>query len=133
MFMCRRITYIFLILQVLFCACGKEVHTTEEKPGGGGLVNPLHPGEDAVLTVATCNVLKPEGRRDEMSMELSIVRQALAGSIKDTKADIIGFNELDETLITNGRYSLKSLREDKDLKNCPLIKNLNFPKVRFSL
>ena len=106
--MCRRITYIFLILQVLFCACGKEVHTTEEKPGGGGLVNPLHPGEDAVLTVATCNVLKPEGRRDEMSMELSIVRQALAGSIKDTKADIIGFNELDETLITNGRYSLKS-------------------------
>ena len=74
--------------------------------GSGGLVNPLHPGGDVALTVATCNVLKPDGRRDEMSMGKLVVRQALGKSVKNTQADVIGFNELDETLIPAGKYSL---------------------------
>ena len=45
------------------CACGKEDDVSGGE-GGGGLVNPLHPGERAVLTVATGNGLEPEGRRD---------------------------------------------------------------------
>lgn len=103
----RRLPYIFLIiLQVLLAgACGKDVE--EQKPGNnGGLVNPLPPGEEFTITVATCNVLKPKGRREEMSMDEQIVRKALANSIIETKADIIGFNELDETLIGGGRYSI---------------------------
>lgn len=90
-------------------ACGKPVEQQEDKPGGGGLVNPLHPGEEATLTVATCNVLKPSGRRAEMSMDELVVRKALANSIIETKADIIGFNELDETLISGGRYSIPAM------------------------
>ena len=104
----KRLGIFFLLLQTLLLgACGGKTDVPGGQ-GGGGLVNPLHPGEKAVLTVATCNVLKPEGRRDEMSMDLSVVRQALASSIKATKADIIGFNELDETLIPFGKYSLKT-------------------------
>ena len=106
----RRNVVILILLQVLAgvvaggCRKGGDV----SGGGSGGLVNPLHPGEKAVLTVATCNVLKPEGRREEMSMGKLVVRQALGRSVKNTKADIIGFNELDETLIPAGRYSLPS-------------------------
>lgn len=104
------------MLQVLVGACGKPVDQPE-KNNGGGLVNPLHPDEDAILTVATCNVLKPKGRRDEMSMENVEVRKALGKSIVDTKADIIGFNELDETHINGARNSLQSLCSSlKDFK-----------------
>ena len=88
-------------------ACGKDTGNTE-KEGGGGLVNPLHPGEKVVITVATYNVLKPSGRRDEMSLDVLAVRKALASAIKETKADIIGFNELDENFIPGGKYSLKA-------------------------
>lgn len=109
--MTKRSLYIFLmILQVLIAgACGKPADQPENKPSGGGLVNPLHPGEEATLTVATCNVLKPKGRRTEMSMDELAVRKALANSIIATKADIIGFNELDETLISGGQYSIPAL------------------------
>ena len=106
----RQFAYIFIILQVLISACGKPVDPGKPN-GGGGLVNPLHPGsedEPVTLTVATCNVLKPSGRCDEMSMDTPVVFHALAKSIIDTKADIIGFNELDETLIPAGKYSLPS-------------------------
>lgn len=61
------------------------------------------------LTAATVNLLKPEGRRSEMSMDQQVVRQALARSIVNTGADIIGFNELDQTHINGGNYSLSSL------------------------
>lgn len=92
---------------VLMSACWENVDQPGgQEPGGGSLVNPLHPGEKFTLTVATCNVLKPEGRRSEMSMDNTEVQQALAASIKNTQADIIGFNELDETLVSNGRYSI---------------------------
>lgn len=101
--MARKALYIFVLLQVLFCACGKG---NVDQPGG------KEPEEietgPVTLTVATCNVLKPSERCDEMSMDDPVVRKALARSIIETKADIIGFNELDETFISNGKYSLKS-------------------------
>lgn len=109
--MAKKALYIFVLLQVLFCACGKDVPTPEETPGGGGLVNPLHQDGSAdpvIFTVATCNVLKPSGRCDEMSLDSPTVRQTLAKSIIDTGADIIGFNELDENYIPGGEYSLQS-------------------------
>ena len=43
-----------------------------------------------------------------MSLDTPEVRKALAKSIMDTNADIIGFNELDETYTPNGKYSLPS-------------------------
>ncbi|MBR6002338.1 MAG: endonuclease/exonuclease/phosphatase family protein [Bacteroidales bacterium] len=106
--MTRGRTIILILLQVLVVfagGCGKG-DDVSGAGGGGGLVNPLHPGGKVVLTVATCNVLKPEGRRDEMSMGKLLVRQALGKSVKNTNADIIGFNELDETLVPAGKYSL---------------------------
>lgn len=128
----KRWPVIFLLLQTLLLgACGGKDATTPEKPaGGGGLVNPMHPGGDPndpdnpddpdnpgggqgdeeepfTLTVASCNVLKPSGRRDEMSLDESIVLETLAKSIKATKADIIGFNELDENHRYSSKYSLE--------------------------
>ena len=76
--------------------------------------DPKDPEEDdptettVTLTVATCNVLKPSGRRTEMSMETQIVRKALYKSITETRADIIGFNELDENFINGARYALST-------------------------
>jgi len=90
-------------MQVLFGACGKGVVQPEPE---GEDPSQEYDGGPVTLTVATCNLLKPEGRREEMSMDNPVVRNALARSIIDTKADIIGFNELDETFIPAGRYSL---------------------------
>ena len=110
--MARKALYILVLLQVLCGACVKSGEPVEDNKGsGGGLVNPLNPGTEDVevtFTAASCNVLKPSGRCDEMSMDNDIVRQTLAKSIEDTGADIIGFNELDETLTPNGTYSLPS-------------------------
>lgn len=94
---------ILILLQVLLGACGKG---NDDHPGGEE-PDEIETGP-VTLTVATCNVLKPSGRCEEMSMDDPIVRKALARSIIDTGADIIGFNELDETFISNGKYSLKS-------------------------
>ena len=88
------------VLLLFALACGKNIETPEDTPGGDG--------EGFTLTVATCNVLKPEGRREEMSMASQTVRQALGHSIVNTGADIIGFNELDQTLLIGGIYSLSS-------------------------
>lgn len=102
----KRYLAIFIILtQVLSGACAKVDNggTKEEEENTGVVSN-----EPFSLTVATCNVLKPSGRRDEMSLESPIVAKSLARSIIDTKADIIGFNELDENYIGSGQYSLKS-------------------------
>jgi endonuclease/exonuclease/phosphatase family metal-dependent hydrolase len=88
------------LLQVLLGACGKTVVPPEKEKEETPETGPV------TLTVATCNVLKPSGRRTEMSMDDAIVRKALAQSVTKTGADIIGFNELDETLIGSGRYSL---------------------------
>ena len=89
----KRNLAIFIILtQVLSGACAKVDNggSKEEEENTGVVSN-----EPFSLTVATCNVLKPSGRRDEMSLESPIVAKSLARSIIDTKADIIGFNELD--------------------------------------
>ena len=86
------------------CGCKKDV----DGPGGSSGEEEWQ-GGPVTLTVATCNVLKPSGRRAEMSMDLSVVRKALAQSIAETKADIIGFNELDETHISGAKYSLATL------------------------
>ena len=105
---------VMVIFQLLVCACGKG-----EKPGGGkdpgGSQNP---NEEVTLTVATCNVLKPSTRRTEMSMDDQKVRSALAGTIAAAKADIIGFNEVDATHISGGKYSLQAM--------CASIKDLQW-------
>lgn len=96
-----RLRYIWLVLMpVLLGACGKAVDPNLD-PG-----QESYDGGPVTLTVATCNVLKPSGRRDEMSLDKIAVQQALAKSVRNTGADIIGFNELDETLVSGGRYSL---------------------------
>lgn len=99
----RRVLCILVLLPALLGACGKTVVTPEEQEE-----KPLETGP-VTLTVATCNVLKPSGRCTEMSMDESIVRKALGRSVMGTGADIIGFNELDETLTGSGRYSLSGL------------------------
>ena len=107
----RRYTAVVMILaQMLLtgicggvvAGCGK-VSPEQQDPGGDDPVETT-----ATLTVATCNVLKPSGRRTEMSMETQIVRKALYKSITETRADIIGFNELDENFINGARYSLST-------------------------
>lgn len=108
----RRLLPVLILLQVLVLpgACNKDNGQPEHKPSGGGTIidDPPFTG-DVVLTVATCNVLKPSGRRDEMSLEKDIVRQTLVSSIEGTGADLIAFNELDENYIPDGDYSLESL------------------------
>lgn len=64
------------------------------------------------LMVSTYNVLKPDASardQEKQSMDNPDVRQALAESIADTNSDIIGFGELDETHLSNGKYSLASI------------------------
>jgi len=102
----KRNLAIFIILtQVLSGACAKVDNggTKEEEENTGVVSN-----DPFSLTVATCNVLKPSGRREEMSMDTPLVRKTLAQSISRTQADIIGFNELDENLVGSGKYSLEN-------------------------
>ena len=98
----RSLLLIGAMMQVLFIACsGEDVPT----PGP----DPDNPSQTACeLTVATCNLLKAEGRREEMSLENSTVLTALCRSVTDTKADLIAFNELDQDYIPGGKYSLSS-------------------------
>ncbi len=86
--------------QALVCACVEN--------NGDGPDNPQNQ-DDVIITVATCNLLKPSTRRTEMSMDNPKVRNALAGTIGATKADIIAFNEVDETHISGGKYSLQAM------------------------
>lgn len=106
----KRLCHIALLLSVLLAgACNKVTDTSGEGENkGGGLVNPYQAGEKLEITVATYNVLKPSGRREEMSLDNSTVRKALASAIAATKADIIGFNELDGNYAAGGKYSLKT-------------------------
>ena len=95
-----KLSFLAIIFQMLVCACGKV-----DGNAPGGSQNP----DEVTITVATCNLLKPSTRRTEMSMDNPKVRSALAGTIGATKADIIGFNELDETHISGGKYSLQAM------------------------
>ena len=87
---------------MLVCACSKP----DAQPGGEDQ-NGTYEGE-ITLTVTTYNVLKPAGRRSEMSMDNQEVRRTMAKTIAQTQSDIIAFNELDETLVSGGKYSIKS-------------------------
>ena len=87
----------------LFCACEKPLDTDGDNTSGEGT------GEMEPLTFATYNVLKPSGRRTEMSMNNTIVHKALGKAIIETKADFIAFNELDETLLKGGDFSIPSV------------------------
>lgn len=110
--MTKRLLYILLmIMQVLGVgACRKGVEPNGQGNGNQGQSNQgtNNQGEPITLTVATYNVLKPSGRRDEMSLDNLTVRQTLAKAIAETGADIIGFNELDDNYISGGQYSLAS-------------------------
>lgn len=98
--MTKQIICLTVILLALVCACKKE--------GNSGNGNDPQDG-DVTITVATCNVLKPSTRCAEMSMDNQKVRGALAGVIASAKADIIGFNELEETNLKGGKNSLQAL------------------------
>ena len=100
--MARRFLYLFIILQVLVCACSKPDAQPGEDGQEGTFEGPV------TLTVTTYNVLKPEGRRSEMSMDNQEVRRTMTKTIAQTQSDIIAFNELDETLVSGGKYSIKS-------------------------
>lgn len=110
----RRRTHIALIRALVFgvcalatLACGKEKTASEE--GGTTPPDPVvppgpgpQPQEKELvfqLKVATVNLLKPEGRRSEMSLEKESVRRALGASIVETGASLIAFNELDDVFI----------------------------------
>ncbi len=99
----KKVFYIILLIPVMLGACGKTPSGQEDNPGGEVVVD-----GPAVITVATCNVLKPSGRQSKMLLSSPTVLKALAKSIVDTGADIIGFNELDENFIAGGAYSLPS-------------------------
>lgn len=86
-------------------ACGK----VGPDPEGPGEDDPPVTPENFSLTVATYNVLKPSGRRDEMSLAQDAVRTALGSAIVATGADLIGFNELDADYISTGKYALNTL------------------------
>ena len=87
-----------MLVQVLFSACSERIGQTELEEPQSGTMEPL--------TFATYNVLKPSGRRTEMDMNNSTVHKTLGKAVIDTKADFIAFNELDETLITGGEFSI---------------------------
>lgn len=96
------------VLLLLLCACGKDTSAVKERKstggvdfGGGGQST-----EKFTLRVASFNILKPEGRRSEMSMDNKAVGAALGKCIEDTGAQIIAFNELDASCISGGKYAL---------------------------
>ena len=112
----KRLSYILLILSLaLVGACrGSVDEPQKQKPSGGGgsSEEESKSGEDSgpiTVQVATCNLLRPSGRRDEMSLDRPAVQEALAYSIIATGASIIAFNELDETYIPGGTYDLKAM------------------------
>ena len=96
----KKFVLLTITLQTLVSACGN---------GGKDPIDPVNPDGEVKIIVATCNLLKPSTRRTEMSMDNQKVRSALAGTIAATKADIIGFNEVDETHIGGGKYSLQTM------------------------
>lgn len=124
------------MMLLLAGACGKG-DSTPVTPGGGGEQQeqegegegeggeggggedtpptppePNPPGDPITIQVATYNLLKPSGRRSEMSLELPEVRTALGNAIKATCADLIAFNEVDENYIPGGAYSIKDICGD---------------------
>lgn len=100
----------------------QEQHGGNETPGGneGGEQGGNENGgeeqggdeteQEAVFTVATYNLLKPSGRRDEMSLfsekTKEVVLYSLSRAISRTGADLMAFNELDGNYISVGSCSL---------------------------
>lgn len=101
--MMQKKLFVVAAFLALFCACDKSLDSNGDNISGEGT------GEMEPLTFATYNVLKPEGRRTEMSMHNSTVHKTLGKAIIETKADFIAFNELDETLLKGGEFSIPSV------------------------
>ena len=101
----RLTTLILILLQVLLSACGGSLEQNGDEPEEKEKVPEVD--EPAVIQVATCNLLKPSGRCDEMSLTMDKVRNALAYSIIGTGASLIAFNELDATFLPGGTNDLK--------------------------
>ena len=102
----KKLIFGIFALQVLFCACEKNIG-----PDGGQDPEGDSAGQ-ITLTVTTYNVLKPDAsarHETNMSMNDQKVRQALASTIATTQSDIIGFGELDATHLRNGKNSLQTI------------------------
>ena len=107
------IVWVAGVLLSLLCACGKSGPADgERKPtggvdfgggGGGGQST-----QKVSLRVASFNILKPEGRRSEMSLDNKAVGTALGRCIEAAQAQIVAFNELDANCIPGGKYALPS-------------------------
>jgi len=99
---------LLLLLSLLSASCKKDNPVVDPTPGkeegGGG----EEKDESFKLKVATVNLLKPSGRCSEMSLDDQRVMDALASSVENTGADLIGFNEVDENYISGGKYSIQS-------------------------
>lgn len=113
-----------LILLAFFTACEKSNGENGGQSSGGGAAGlfslTVSSSEDIMLsspglfslTVSTYNILKPDAsarHKTNMSMEKPEVSQTLASTIAATQSDIIGFNELDATHLSDGKYSLASI------------------------
>ena len=97
---------LFIALAIFAFSCTRQEVGDQEPAPGPDPVIPPGPGPQPQtkelvfqLKVATVNLLKPEGRRTEMSLEEERVRRALGASIADTDASLIAFNELDDVFI----------------------------------
>jgi len=105
----------FVLLQVLILSACSSGVGMDDRLGGSVHYNCCNETEEQEtvagpgIRIATCNLLKPEGRRTEMSMDNATVRECLAKSIQGTSADLIAFNELDETFISGGKYDLEAM------------------------
>lgn len=102
----KKLIFGIFALQVLFCACEKNIGPDGGQDPDGGSAGQI------TLTVTTYNVLKPDAsarHETNMSMNDQKVRQALASTIATTQSDIIGFGELDATHLRNGKNSLQTI------------------------
>ncbi len=93
-------------------------------PGDLSAINGGTPsGSPVGITVATYNVFNQGSRESNecyaphMFLDIPAVRSALGEAIVETRADIIGFNEIDEDFSSNGTYGLRTMAQSAGLSN----------------